>query len=101
MLALALAVLLGTTLGVHEGMQDTTATLADVVDLEPAVEARHTSTAFDHGGGAGDKLDLPHAVFARALPLQLAHADSEPPLRPAWRRAARPLPEQLLRPPDA
>lgn len=107
MLALAFAVLLGTTLGAHEDIQDATAELAEVVvvDAEQAVKARvGTKSAkppIDHHGGAGDKLDQPQGVFARSLPLLLAQADSEQPHAPVGRRPALPQPEQLLRPPDA
>jgi hypothetical protein len=106
MLALAFGVLLGTTPGAHEDIQDATTELTEVVmDYEPAVKARFGAKSvkppIDHHGGAGDKPDQPQGVFARPLPLQLAHADSEQPHAPVWRRPALPKPEQLLRPPDA
>lgn len=104
MLALALAVLLGTTLGVRGDIRGATAEVAEAIDLEQVSVQTSTKTApasIDPGGAAGDKLDAPHAVFAHTRPLLLADAGSEQPHEPVWRRPVLPQPERLLRPPDA
>jgi hypothetical protein len=108
MVALALAVLCGTTAGVHEDIEDATEQLLvfDELDFEPTVKVKTgqkkaAKASADKRGCGGDKLDLPQGVFARATPFHPALARSEQPHEPLSKRPWPPQPERLLRPPDA
>lgn len=107
MVALALAVLFGTTAGVHEDIEDATQELvvADELDFEPVkaktAQKKAVKATPDKRGCGGDKLDLPQGVFARATPFHPALARAEQPHEPLSRRPLLPQPERLLRPPNA
>lgn len=107
-LALALSVLFGTSMGVHEESVEATGLLvaADPLDFEPVAQGKNGQKAGKvsvekRSGGGADKLDQPPGMPGGTEAFFPAHARTETPLEPLWRRLAPPQPERLLRPPDA